>query len=147
MARQQPPNGVSLKEYIERIFEEREKALNLAFKAQQEALAIATISLNRELEHLNKLRQEVLRDRADFVTRPEMKLISDRLEGVAARQSGGRELIVQFRQMVGDVDKLKETMVSREAISLYNRWLVGLTVVLLAAIIGVVTNTALRLHG
>ncbi len=147
MARQQPPNGVSLKEYIERIFEEREKALNLAFKAQQEALAIATISLNRELEHLNKLRQEVLRDRADFVTRPEMKLISDRLEGVAAQQSGGRELIVQFRQMVGDVDKLKETMVSREAISLYNRWLVGLTVVLLAAIIGVVTNTALRLHG
>lgn len=58
---------VSLKEYVERIFDEREKALNLAFKSQQEALALATTSLNRELEHLNNLRQEYSGDRGRII--------------------------------------------------------------------------------
>lgn len=72
-------DAVTLKEYVERIFEEREKALNLAFKAQQEALAIATTSLNRELEHLNKLRQEVLSDRGEFMTKVEAQGLFDQL--------------------------------------------------------------------
>ena len=58
-----PDSPVPLREYIERIFDEREKALQLAFRAQQEALALATTSLNRELEHLNNLRQEYSGDR------------------------------------------------------------------------------------
>lgn len=73
---------VPLKDYIERIFEEREKALNLAFKAQQEALAIATTSLNRELEHLNKLRQEVLADRSEFVTKAEHQQVLNTLSSL-----------------------------------------------------------------
>ena len=50
---------VTLKEYVDRVFDEKEKALNLAFKSQQDALALATRALDRELEHLNELRQEV----------------------------------------------------------------------------------------
>ena len=50
---------VTLKEYVDRVFDEKEKALNLAFKSQQDALALATRALDRELEHLNDLRQEV----------------------------------------------------------------------------------------
>jgi len=63
--------AVSLKEYIERIFDEREKALQIAFKSQQEALSIATIALNRELEHLNNLREEINSARREFLTRVE----------------------------------------------------------------------------
>ena len=62
---------VSLREYVERIFDEREKALQLAFKAQQEALAIATTALNRELEHLNNLRQEINQNRTEYLMRAE----------------------------------------------------------------------------
>ncbi len=65
--------SVSLKEYILRILDEREKTLNLAFKAQQQALAIATVSLNRELEHLNALREEINQARSEYVTRKEFK--------------------------------------------------------------------------
>jgi hypothetical protein len=50
---------VPLRDYVDRIFEEKEKALNVAFKGQQEALSLASAALNKELEHLNELRQEV----------------------------------------------------------------------------------------
>ncbi len=61
-------DNVTLKEYIERIFDEREKALNQAFRAQQEALALATHSLELRLEKLNELRAEVITDRAKYAT-------------------------------------------------------------------------------
>jgi len=61
--------SVTLKEYIERIFSERAAALELAFKAQQEALLIATRNLDSRLEKLNELRQEVTQDRGNYVTR------------------------------------------------------------------------------
>ena len=71
---------VSLRNYVERIFDEREKALNLAFRAQQEALAIATTALDRELSHLNELRQEVTRDRAIYVTIERFQAFDDALD-------------------------------------------------------------------
>jgi hypothetical protein len=63
------PNGVSLREYIERIFDERQKALDLAFRSQQEALALASRTLELRLEKLNELRQEVTQDRGNYVTK------------------------------------------------------------------------------
>ena len=63
------PAGVSLKEYIERVFDEKEKALQLAFRAQQEALALASRTLELRLEKLNELRQEVTQDRGNYVTK------------------------------------------------------------------------------
>ncbi|HEV8573107.1 MAG TPA: hypothetical protein VGR43_00215 [Dehalococcoidia bacterium] len=60
---------VTLRDYVERIFDEKQKALELAFKAQQEALALASRTLELRLEKLNELRQEVTQDRSNYITR------------------------------------------------------------------------------
>jgi len=60
---------VSLRDFVERIFVERQAALELAFRAQQEALSIATRNLDSRLEKLNELRQEVTTDRGNYITR------------------------------------------------------------------------------
>lgn len=74
---------MSLKDYMERIFSEREAALNLAFKAQQEALALASRTLELRLEKLNELRQEVTQDRGNYLTKTEYDtkhtILNDRL--------------------------------------------------------------------
>jgi len=67
--REGSPAGVELREYIERVFDEKEKALQLAFRAQQEALALASRTLELRLEKLNELRQEVTQDRGNYVTK------------------------------------------------------------------------------
>lgn len=54
-----PDNAVSIREYVDRIFEEKDRALALARAADLRALDLATDSLNQELRHLNELRQEV----------------------------------------------------------------------------------------
>jgi hypothetical protein len=65
------PNGntVTLREYIEAIMSERDRALTAAFTAQQSALNLATRNLELRLEKLNELRQEVTQDRASYLTR------------------------------------------------------------------------------
>jgi len=63
------PKSVELKEYVERVLDEKDKALQLAFRAQQEALALASRTLELRLEKLNELRQEVTQDRGNYVTK------------------------------------------------------------------------------
>ncbi len=60
---------VSLRDFIERVFDEKEKALQLAFKSQQDALALASRTLEVRLEKLNELRSEVTTDRSNYITR------------------------------------------------------------------------------
>ena len=60
---------VSLRDYIERIFEERQKQLEVAFRGQQDALTLARGTLELRLEKLNELRQEVTSDRGNYVTK------------------------------------------------------------------------------
>jgi len=62
-------NTVTLREYIEAIIGERDRALQAAFRAQQDALNLATRNLELRLEKLNELRTEVTQDRANFLTR------------------------------------------------------------------------------
>jgi hypothetical protein len=62
-------NTVTLREYIEAIIGEKDRALSAAFKAQQDALNLATRNLELRLEKLNELRQEVTQDRANYQTR------------------------------------------------------------------------------
>jgi DNA repair exonuclease SbcCD ATPase subunit len=62
-------NHVSLRDYIDRIFEEKQKAVELGFKSQQDALSLASRTLEQRLEKLNELRQEVTSDRGRYVTR------------------------------------------------------------------------------
>jgi hypothetical protein len=72
--------GVPLREYIERIFDEKQKALELAFAAQQKALELATRSMELRLEKLNELRSEVTRDRSQFVRQDVFEGKQDSLE-------------------------------------------------------------------
>jgi len=62
-------NSVPLKEYIEAILAEREKALQAAFASQQVALNRASESLELRLDKLNELRDEVTEDRASYLSR------------------------------------------------------------------------------
>jgi hypothetical protein len=97
------PDELSLKEYFERIFDEREKALNLAFRSQQDALGIATTALNRELEHLNKLRVECV-TKEEF-TRAIDAIKSDihRLEQAQGRQEGKSISVTDGRALLFSV--------------------------------------------
>lgn len=61
-------NSVGLREYIERILTEKEKALAVALDAQQRALELRESNLDNRLEKLNELRREVTEDRAKFVS-------------------------------------------------------------------------------
>ena len=71
---------VTLREYIEAIMSERDRALTAAFMAQQSALNLATKNLELRLEKLNELRQEVTQDRANFITRDKYEDAHDALE-------------------------------------------------------------------
>ena len=71
---------VTLREYIERVFDEKQKALELAFKAQQDALALASRTLELRLEKLNELRQEVTQDRGNYITRAQYEVEVGQLE-------------------------------------------------------------------
>ena len=70
-------NSVTLREYIEAIMSERDRALTAAFTAQQAALNLATKNLELRLEKLNELRQEVTQDRANYQTRDKAEIESD----------------------------------------------------------------------
>jgi hypothetical protein len=104
------PDGVSLKEYIERVFDEKEKALQLAFRAQQEALALASRTLELRLEKLNELRQEVTSDRGNYVTKDQYETRSEaqnqrfqRLENFNSRVLGFGAAIGILAGIVGGI--------------------------------------------
>ena len=75
---------VTLREYIEAIMSERDRALTAAFTAQQSALNLATRNLELRLEKLNELRQEVTQDRGEYVKR---EVYESRVNIVEKRQA------------------------------------------------------------
>jgi hypothetical protein len=72
-------NTVTLREYIEAIMSERDRALTAAFTAQQAALNLATKNLELRLEKLNELRDEVTQDRQNYQTRDKAETVEDGL--------------------------------------------------------------------
>jgi hypothetical protein len=97
-------NGVSLREYIERILDEKQKALELAFKAQQDALALARHDLENRLETLNKLRQEVTEDRSQLVSTDKFEAMETRmrtLEGWRASALGAGAVLGLLAGLIG----------------------------------------------
>jgi len=81
-------NTVTLREYIEAIMSERDRALTAAFTAQQSALSLATRNLELRLEKLNELRQEVTQDRSSYMTRDRAEAEADAINTrVAALES------------------------------------------------------------
>lgn len=53
-------NNVDVRVFIERVIDEREKALLQRFQAQSEALALARSNLEQRLEHLGKLDERIV---------------------------------------------------------------------------------------
>jgi|GEM_PF-2898242 hypothetical protein len=56
---------ITLKEFIERIFAEREKQLQLHFRNSENALILSKLELDKKLNELNNLRAEYTKDRMD----------------------------------------------------------------------------------
>ena len=59
---------ITLKEFIERIFAEREKQLQLHFRNSENALILSKLELDKKLNELNNLRAEYTKDRMDDST-------------------------------------------------------------------------------
>ena len=56
---------ITLKEFIERIFAERENQLQLHFRNSENALVLSKLELDKRLNELNNLRAEYTKDRMD----------------------------------------------------------------------------------
>jgi hypothetical protein len=60
---------VSLKEYFTTLLNERCRIIDQRFAEQDRALQLSRDELERRLEGLNQLRQDVVKDRSEYVTR------------------------------------------------------------------------------
>lgn len=86
---------VDLKEYIERIFDEREKAMRLT-----------AMNLEHRLETLNALRNDVLKDRDLFFTKVSAESVIERiekLESVQGRMIGVAVALMAVSALIGAV--------------------------------------------
>ena len=95
--------SVPLREYVERIFDEKQKALEIAFRGQQEALALASHTLEIRLEKLNELRREVTEDRAKYVTVEKYDAEIEPLKSFRSKALGFGVLVAVFSGLVGAV--------------------------------------------
>jgi len=83
---------VTLREYIESLLEERQKAQNLQWQASQRALEAAEGALRARLEGMNQFRAQILEERALYVRRDQLEPILARLQKTENSESnfGGR---------------------------------------------------------
>ena len=65
-----PPESthVALRDFIERIFDEREKLFNSKMVSLEKAMELAFKNVDVKMTHLNELRSDVLKDRSLFLT-------------------------------------------------------------------------------
>lgn len=70
---------ISLREYVDKNFELRDRALEIKQQANDQALLLATRTLENRLAQLNELRSEVTQDRSNFITRVEFTALMDRV--------------------------------------------------------------------
>jgi hypothetical protein len=130
---------VTLREYIERLLREHERAHDLA-----------SAGLDARLAQLNELRTEVQTDRALFLTREFYDEQHEALEnrvGAIERETARRgELIPQLNRALEDIRELRQTSASTTALANYRRWLGGLTLSVVLAVVGVITAFIVRGH-
>ena len=90
-------NTVTLREYIEAIMSERDRALTAAFNSQQAALNLATKNLELRLEKLNELRNEVTQDRSNYQTRDKAESDGEKVDAVMEAMSARIGSLESFR--------------------------------------------------
>ena len=103
---------VPLKEYIERIFDEREKALNVALRLQEERVKEAAKQVDMRLDKLNELRAEVQADRSEFVKSSvyeiKYKTLSDKIDELLETQIRNENKYVTVEKYKSEVTPLQD---------------------------------------
>lgn len=116
--------------YFERVLDEKQAALELAFKAQQEALGLASRTLELRLEKLNELRQEVTSDRGNYVTKDKHESDMTVLTGIAGDNKsrlGEMDLVLQrdyLRRQSYEADQIA-IKTNVETLMNWRYWILG----------------------
>lgn len=96
-------NQVSLKKYFTKLLKEREKLFASKLKAQKIALKLFTTELNKKLEHLNKLREDVLTDRSILLEKDiynaDKELMNKKIDGI----NGTLKVLVPVATVIGGI--------------------------------------------
>lgn len=71
------PDTISLKEFIDHRFDSMQIQMNLRFEALDKALVLAANTANDKYDHLNKLKEEVAKDKEKFQTKERCKYDHD----------------------------------------------------------------------
>lgn len=71
---------VHLRDYIEKILDEREKLHKSEKTALEQRLTEARLALEQRLAHLNEWKEATLKERRDFVTKDSHQTILERIE-------------------------------------------------------------------
>ncbi len=158
------PNDVPLRDYIERLFVEHQRAHTVEHASIEEARREAADDIKRRLGELNQLRSEVVQDRAQFlrsdvydqkhdalqarVTKLEQQSIKDgELHATVVPSYRVTETAVD--ELQARVDKLEESARrSKESATKTERqrkWLLGLTVTVILAVLAIATNVIINL--
>ncbi len=157
-------DDVSLRDYIERLFVEHQRAHTVEFASTEEARREAQADVQRRLEGLNELRNEVLKDRNQFlradVYDQRHEVLANRLEVLERQAIKDTELhaniIPDFRttentveEITGRVSKLESAARRAEEAAAKTernrKWLLGLTVTVVLAILAILANVIVSL--
>jgi hypothetical protein len=93
---------ISLRDYFERVLEEREKRTAVLVSSYEDALTLAARSMEQRLDKLNELRQEVITDRGNYVSRDkysaDIGLINERVATLTSKldRAEGALFIARF---------------------------------------------------
>jgi hypothetical protein len=89
-------NEVPLRQYVERIFDEKDRAHLAELESAERALALATESLTHRLESMNQFRKQLEDERAKYVREERFQMVLDRLRTVEEHDAAraGRQAVV-----------------------------------------------------
>lgn len=78
---------VELRDYVDRIFSELEKAHNAQLQAAEKALGATAMALEARLETMNQFRSQIQEERGEYVRRDQLDPLLERLRKVEDRGS------------------------------------------------------------
>lgn len=134
----QPPEGVTLREYIEMLIEQRDKALKLEADVALRAQERAEATLNARLEGMNEFREQLRAQAGTFATHKEVEL---KLDAVDTRiRAGNKELEIQLCA-IDDRTKVLENLLANYQGRL---WAVGAAVTVINLVIGIAVFLGVR---
>ena len=98
-----PDGWVSLRDFVERIFAEKDTAHLAQLESAERALFLATENLSHRLESMNQFRKQLEDERVKYVREERFQMVLDRLRMVEehdASRSGRQAVIVTLTTIV-----------------------------------------------